>query len=147
VLLARVEACCGEEGLEAAAARFVVECRGDLCEERIEQVGDDDADEAGAPAREIAGEEIGRVAELRDDLEDARAGLGADVGLAVEDAGDGAERDVGDAGDILNADAACGRQRVFSCRGFGLRWCFQANRLRARTLPTREYQDTSVPEL
>jgi hypothetical protein len=126
VLLARVEARGGEECLEAAAPGFVVERCGDLREEGIEEVRDDDADDAGAAAREVAGEEVGSVAELRDDLQDAGARFRPDVGLAVEDAGDCAEGDVGDARYILDADASSGRFRIFSCRRAGLRRGFQA---------------------
>ena len=91
-LLARVLAGAAQQQPVAACADDRVDPGDDLHEERVHQVRDDDAERVRAPQREAAGDRVGPVAELLDARHHPRAGRVADVGLAVDDLGDGRDR-------------------------------------------------------
>ena len=74
----------------------------DLDEERVHQIGDDDAERVGAAEAEAAGDGVALVAELFDLGEDAGAGRLADVGVVVQHLRDGRDRDAELAGDPLH---------------------------------------------
>ena len=75
-------------------------------EERVREhaalgLRDDERDRVGAPGDEAARGAVGDVAQPLDRLLDRLPGVGADLGRAVDDAGDGRRRHVGQAGDLL----------------------------------------------
>ena len=83
----------------AARARDRLEAGDDLDEERVHQVGNDDAEGVGAAKREAAGDGVHLVAELGHLRQHAGARRVADVVAIVEDLGDGGDRHAELAGD------------------------------------------------
>ena len=77
------------------------EAADDLCEERVGQVGDDDADGVAFLLLESASELIGVIAHVVDGaLHTGARGVGHPVG-AVDDGGDGGDGDVASLRDVV----------------------------------------------
>jgi hypothetical protein len=85
-------------------AKGAGETFGDLGEERMQQVGDDETDELGTACDERTGGEVGAVAQLLDTRFDAFAGLEADVGVVAQRFGDGDKRNAQVPRDVLHLD-------------------------------------------
>ena len=98
------------------ALRDRLEPGDDLDEERVHQIGDDDAERVGAAEREAARDGVGLVAELGDLGEHARARGMADVAAIVEDLGDGRDGHAELAGDPLHR-GRCDRASVLDGPG------------------------------
>ena len=79
----------------ALLRRAILRAAGDLGPERVGDIGDDEAEHAGAAGAHADREVVALVAGGLDGLEDAGAGLVVDFGAVGEGAGDGALRDTG----------------------------------------------------
>jgi hypothetical protein len=102
LLFLRVLAGAAQQQSISARAGHRLDAGDDLDEERVHQVGDDDAEGVGAAKAEAAGNRVTLVAEFFDLGEDAGAGGLADVGAIVEHLGDGGDGDTELAGDPLH---------------------------------------------
>ena len=74
----------GEGGFVATETCLDTEGLGDLREERVQEIRDDDADDLGAATRQVAGENVWRVADLSDDVENTLPCLRANVRFFVQ---------------------------------------------------------------
>ena len=101
-LLGRIFVRAAQQQAVAARAGDRLEAGDDLDEERVHQIGNDDAERVGAAEREAARDGVGLVAELGDLGEDAGAGRVADVVAVVEHLRDGRDRHAELAGDPLH---------------------------------------------
>ena len=90
----------GDEGRQALLRGGVVEGPGDLLEEGVAEVGQDQADGRRAPARQGGGRRIDPVAEGARDAGDMDAGLLGDLRGAAQREGDQAARHPGGLGDV-----------------------------------------------
>ena len=86
--LRRVLARAAQQQSVAAHARNRLDARDDLDEERVHQIGNDDADGVAAAKGQAAGDGVALIAELFDLGEHAAARGLADVPVIVQDFGD-----------------------------------------------------------
>ena len=94
----------GDDEEEVVLAELGGEGLGDLSEEGVDEVGDDEADEFAVAGDEGAGHEVGAVVELFDAREDLVPCLDGDVGMVAEGLGDGDDGDSESLGDVFHAD-------------------------------------------
>ena len=95
-------------GVKARLAADRLDAGNDLDEERMHQVGDDDADGVTAAKRETARDGVALIAKLFDFGEDTASRGLADVAMVVEDLGDGHDRDAELAGDAAHRGSGHG---------------------------------------
>ena len=100
--LGRIFVRAAEQQAVAARAGDRLESGHDLDEERVHQIGNDDAERVRAPQREAARDGVGLVAKFGNLGEDPGAGRVADVLAIVEDLGDGRDRHAEFSGDPLH---------------------------------------------
>lgn len=84
----------------AGAAGGDVDSADDLGEEFAVEIGEENADSAGATGNEASGAGVWDIAERGGDVTDAAAGFFADWAAAVENAGDCSHGDAGFARDV-----------------------------------------------
>ena len=91
-----------DDGAVAALEHVVLEAAGEVAEEGIGDVGDDDAGRVRAAATHAAGKGIGSVTQLVDGGLYPLGSGGVDVARAVDHVRDGRGRDSGALGDIAD---------------------------------------------
>ena len=92
---------------------------GDFRKERMDEVGNDQANERGAAGDQASGSEVGPVTELFDLDDDAFAGRLADIGMIPQRLGNGHHGNAEFAGDILHVH---GHRRNYTQGPLSQRW-------------------------
>ena len=101
-LLAPVAVGVADDGAVAGLVHVVLEAAGEIAEEGVGDVGQDDADGMGAAPAHRACQRVGPIAQLVDGRLDTRRRAGIDSAGAVDDVGDGGSGDAGVSGDIAD---------------------------------------------
>ena len=97
----------GEQQRELLGLQRVLDAAHEAGEERVLDVGDDDADGVGGAGAEVAGDLVGPVLQLAHGVPDALRELAADELGAREHARDSGGRDVGLPGDLVDRGRGC----------------------------------------
>ena len=113
-LLVRVLAGAAQQQGVAALREDRFDGGDDLDEERMHQIGDDDAEGLRPAKGQAARDRVGAVAQLLHFLQDTRARDRPDVGLIVQDFGDGGDRDPELQGDPLHRKGHRGQPLTLS---------------------------------